>query len=128
MKKTLVLVVAAAVAAVVAVGAGVWLLVGGGDAEASERGSCGQASYTLSAEREDGGVDVGLELQSAAPGESWTVALEQGGTVLVEGQRMTDEDAELDLDSFVRDAADDLELVATMSPESGDDCTARVTV
>ena len=128
MKKTLTLVVAAGIAALIAVGAGVWLIVGGGDAEASDRGSCGQATYTLSAEREDGGVDVGLELQSAAPGESWTVALAQGGTVLVEGQRMTDEDAELDVDSFVPDAADDLELVATLAPEQGDDCTARVTV
>ena len=70
----------------------------------SPRGTCGDATYEFSVEAEDGGLEVTFELQSAAPGETWDVAVEQGGTSLLQGERQTDEDAELDVDVFADEA------------------------
>ena len=84
------------------------------------------ASTELSAEAEDGGLEVSFELQSTAPGETWDVVLEQGDTTLLEGQRQTDEDAELDLDAPADENGSD-EFTATATPaDGGEPCTATL--
>lgn len=123
MKKTLLLALAAVV--VVAAGVVAFLTLGGED-ETSARGTCENRSYELSAEKEDGGLEVTFELQSAGPGETWDVAIEQDGTAILSGPRTTDEDGELDVDVFA-DESSGGEFTVTATPETGAACTAAVT-
>lgn len=125
MKKSILAIVAAAVILVVAAGSAVFAL-SRGDSEKTERGTCGTATWELSAEDEDGGVEVTFELQSAAPGETWQVLVEQDGNQVYAGTRQTDEDAELDVDVTVSDK-DGSSFTATATPEGGDTCTASLT-
>lgn len=123
MKKAILVVAGAVVLALVAGSA--WALMRG-DAESIARGTCGPASYELTVENDDEGLEVTYELQSSAPGESWLVLVEQGGTTLLEGERLTDEDAELDVDALGReDGADDFTVTAT--PDQGEPCVATLT-
>lgn len=96
------------------------------DQESVARGTCANASYVLSAEPEDSGIEVSLELQSAVPGETWQVDLAYNGSSLISGQRTTDEDAEIDVDAYVDDAADAHEFVARFSTVDGEPCMATV--
>lgn len=123
MKKVVLACVVAVVVLVVAAGGAWWAL--GGDNEATERGTCGNATYELTAEDEDGGVEVTFELQSAAPGETWQVVVEQDGTEVYSGTRQTDEDAELDVDVTVS-SKDGSSFSATATPENGTTCTASL--
>jgi len=122
-KKTLLIALAAAV--VVAGGLVAWLTLGGEDEQVA-RGTCDNRSYELSVEKEDGGLEVTFELQSAAPGETWDVVIEQDGTAILSGSRTTDEDAELDVDAPAEADSGD-EFTVTATPESGQACTATVT-
>jgi hypothetical protein len=121
------LIIGAAVVAAVAVAVTValWLALGGED-EASERGTCADGiTYELTAENDDGALEVSFELQSSGPGESWAVAVAQGDTSLLEAERQTDQDGELDVDVLADpDGSDEFTVVAT--PESGADCTAAL--
>ncbi|GAA4689066.1 hypothetical protein [Nocardioides nanhaiensis] len=115
------------VAAVVVIAAGVvlWLTLGGDD-EALERGSCEDGvTYELSAEEDDGALEVAFELQSAGPAEAWTVEFTQGGTSLLEADRQTDEDGELDVDVLADPDGSD-EFTVTATPENGTACTAAL--
>ena len=79
MKKALLAIVAVVVAT--ALGVGAWAAFGAeNDDEGTARGTCGNVTYELSAEDDDGGVEVTFEVQSAAPGETWQVVIEQDGT------------------------------------------------
>lgn len=119
-------VLAAIVAVVVLVGAGgAWWALAGGDSEQTERGTCAAATWELSADDEDGGVEVTFELQSAGPGETWDVVIEQDGTEVYSGTRQTDEDAELDVDVAVSEK-DGSSFTATATPENGEACTASL--
>ena len=91
----------------------------------TERGTCGSATYELSADDEDGGVEVTFEVQSAAPGETWQVVIEQDGTEVYSGTRQTDEDAELDVDATVSEK-DGSSFTATATPQDGEPCTASL--
>ena len=125
MKKIVLAGIVAVVVLVVAAGGAWWAL--GGDSEKSERGTCGNATYELSAEGEDGGVEVTFEVQSAAPGETWQVVIEQDGTEVYSGTRQTDEDAELDLDAPADSNGSD-EFTVTATPAAGgESCTATLT-
>ncbi|QWF24369.1 hypothetical protein KM427_12110 [Nocardioides sp. LMS-CY] len=115
---------AVAVVALVVIAGGAWRALGGDD-EKTERGTCGNVTWELGAEDEDGGVEVTFELQSAAPGETWQVVIEQDGTEIYSGSRQTDEDAELDVDVTVSDK-DGSSFSATATPESGEACTASL--
>ena len=100
-------------------------------AESETRGACATTTYELSAEREDGGLEASFELESAAPGESWDVALKHNGQTLVAGQRVTDEDAEIDLDAFIGRAGGDHEFTVEFAPTGrtpadGTTCTASL--
>ncbi|MDF1606291.1 hypothetical protein [Nocardioides sp. YIM 152315] len=123
MKKAVLLTVAAVVVLIVAAGGAWWALAG--DGEKTERGTCGTATWELSAEDEDGGVEVTFEVQSAAPGETWQVLIEQDGAEVYSGSRQTDEDAELDVDVTVSDK-DGSSFTATAAPENGEACTASL--
>ncbi len=127
MKKIL----AIAVAAIVVIGAlgiGAWLIWGGED-DVTARGTCGGATYEISAEDEDGATEVTFELQSGAPGEVWQVLIEQDGAPLLEGERTTDEDGELDVDAIARgDAGEEFTATATRTGDgaAGETCVATV--
>jgi hypothetical protein len=123
MKKALLALAAVVVVAAVAIGS--WIAFGG-ESDVETRGTCGGNAYELAVEEEDGGLDVTFELQAAAPGETWTVLVEQDGNTLLEGERTTDEDAELDLDAPANGDEGD-EFTVTATPTTGEPCTATVT-
>jgi hypothetical protein len=126
MKKALLAIVAVVVVAAVALGS--WTaFADDGDHEKTSRDTCDGRTTELSVENEDGGLEVSFELQSTAPGETWDVVLQQGDTTLLEGQRQTDEDAELDLDAPADDNGSH-EFTATATPAAGGEpCTATLT-
>lgn len=114
----------AAVVVVAAIAAGAWIALGGDD-DLEARGTCGGNAYELSVEDDDGGQELTFELQTAAPGEVWQVVVEQDGRTLLEGERTTDADAELDLDVPTDGEGDEYAVTAT--PTTGEPCTATVT-
>ena len=122
MKKA-VLAAVAVVVVLVAAGIAVWTL--GGDDETSARGTCGGATYEMSAENDDNGLEVTFELQSASSAETWNVVVEQDGASVLEGDRQTDEDAELDVDVLVNED-DGTSFTVTATPENGDPCVATL--
>ncbi|WP_244928866.1 hypothetical protein [Nocardioides sp. W7] len=124
MKKAVLVVVAVVVVAVVALG--VWAVWGGDEDEVVARDTCGGNAYELSVEDEDGGLEVTFELQSANADETWQVLIEQDGRTLLEGTRVTDEDAELDVDVPAR-AEDGDEFTVTATPADGEPCVATLT-
>jgi hypothetical protein len=69
---------------------------------------------------------VTFDLQSAAPGETWEVVVEQDGRSVLSGERQTDEDAELDLDVAVNEE-DGTPIDVTATPENGEACPASIT-
>lgn len=93
--------------------------------ESEDMGTCGSAVYQLSVEPEDGALEVNFELSSAAPDETWMVLVQHNEAVLLEGERTTDEDAELDVDVPARPAGDN-DFTVTATPSSGEACTARL--
>jgi hypothetical protein len=99
------------------------------DDERNARGGCGNATYELTAEADDGGLEVNFELQSAAPGETWDVVVEQDGTPLWQGERITDDEGELDIDVFAdEDRGGEFTASATARGVAGaEPCEARVT-
>ncbi|GAA1148006.1 hypothetical protein [Nocardioides aquiterrae] len=123
MKKALIAV--AAVVAIALVAGGAWLALRGGDDEKTARGTCGTTTYELSAENDDTGLEVTFELQSEAPDETWNVVVEQDGSTVLEGDRRTDEDAELDVDVTVNED-DGTSFRVTATPEEGEACTASL--
>jgi NADPH-dependent ferric siderophore reductase len=125
MKKKIAAAGAVGALAVVGIGAGAWVAFGSED-EVVERGSCAGTAYELTVDEDDNGLELDFELQSSGPLEVWVVQVSQGDTVVLEGERTTDDDGELDLDVAVdEDGAETFEVVAT--PESGEACTATVT-
>ena len=114
-------------AAAVVVGLGSWWAVDAAvETQTSERGTCGGATWELSAEAEDGGTEVSAELQSAAPGEAWQVELMRGDTSLLTGERTTDEDGEIDVDAFSDGNPGDATYAVTFTPADGEPCTATL--
>ena len=126
MKKIVLIGIAAVV--VLAAGVGTALALQGDD-EQNARGGCGSATYKLTAEAEDGGLEVNFALQSAAPGETWDVVVEQDGTPLWQGERSTDDEGELDIDVFAdEDRGGEFTASATPRGVAGaEPCEARVT-
>ena len=124
-KKALLAIVAVVVVAALALGS--WAAFADDGDDKTARGTCDGRTTELSVDQEDGGLEVSFELQSTAPGETWDVVLEQGDTTLLEGQRQTDEDAELDLDSPADENGSN-EFTATATPaDGGEPCTATLT-
>ena len=125
MQKTAVIGGVAAAAVVVGIGSW-WAVDNAVEAQTSERGTCGSATWELSAEAEDGGTEVSAELQSAGPGEEWQVELQRGGTSLLTGTRTTDEDGEIDVDAYSDGNPGDATYVVTLTPTEGEPCTATL--
>ena len=120
-------VIGGAAAAAVVVGLGSWWAVNAAvDTQTTERGTCGGATWELSAEAEDGGTEVGAELQSAGPGEVWQVELTRDGTSLLSGERTTDEDGEIDVDAHTSGNPGDATYEVTFTPADGEPCTATL--
>lgn len=110
--RTVIALAVAAVVVVVTAGAATagWLI--NRDDAVTDRGACDGVTYELSVEREDGGHEVSFELQSTAPGETWSVVVEQGGSPLLHADRTTDADGELDVDVLADPQAGDRVTVA----------------
>jgi hypothetical protein len=125
MKKIMLIAVVAV--ALVAAGIGTALALSGDD-EQNARGTCDDATYELTAEAEDGGLEITFELQSAAPGETWDVVVQQDGTPLWQGERLTDDEGELDVDVFAdEDRGGEFTATATPRGVTGvGPCEARV--
>ena len=120
-------VIAGVGAAAVVAGLGTWWAVDEGvDSQTTERGTCGGATWELSAEAEDGGTEVGAELQSAGPGETWDVELLRGDTALLTGTRTTDEDGEVDVDVHASGNPGDATYEVTFTPAEGEPCTGTL--
>ena len=120
-------VIGGAAAAAVVVGLGSWWAVGNAvEAQTSERGTCGGATWELSAEAEDGGTEVSAELQSAGPGEEWQVELTRGDTSLLTGTRTTDEDGEIDVDVHASGNPGDATYEVVFTPADGEACTGSL--
>lgn len=121
------LVIGGVATAVVVAGAGAWWAVDrSAEAQTTERGTCGGATWELSMEAEDGGIEVSAEIQSSGPGETWDVALLRGGTALLDGTRTTDADGEIDVDAYTSDKVADATYTATFTPAEGEPCTASL--
>ncbi len=123
MKKILVAAVLG-LALVAAIGVGIWQLAGEED-EKTARGTCGGVTYDLSADSDDGLLEVTFEVRSSGPGEVWQIVVDQDGEALFEGQRTTDEEGEIDVEAIADDGATAFEATAT--PADGDACTATLT-
>ena len=120
-------VIAGAGAAVVVVGLGAWWAIDSQvEAQATERGTCGGATWELSAEAEDGGTEVSAEVQSAGPGEEWQVELTRDDTALLTGTRTTDEDGEIDIDAYSDGNPGDATYAVTLTPAGAEPCTATL--
>ena len=114
-------------AAAVVVGLGAWWAVDRSvEAQTTERGTCGGATWELSAEGEDGGTEVSAELQSSGPDETWEVALVRGDTSLLTGTRTTDGDGEIDVDAYSSGSPGDATYSVTFTPAEGEPCTASL--
>lgn len=119
----------AAVVVLVAIGGGAAIALGG-ESEKETRGVCAGNAYELSVEQEDGGLEVTFELQSAAPGETWDILVEQDETTLLDHARTTDDDGELDVDVPAHEKDGDT-FTVTATPTAGtpgaEPCTATIT-
>ena len=125
MKKKVVAAGVVGAVVVAGVGVGAWAAFAD-DGEVTDRGTCGGTAYEISVEDDDGGLELSYELQSTGPGEVWQVLVEQGGTQVLAGERTTDEDGELDLDTPVDEAGAD-DFTVTVTPAEGEPCTATLT-
>ena len=120
-------VIGSVAAAAVVVGIGSWWAVDAAvESATSERGTCGGATWELSAEAEDGGTEVGAELQSAGPGEVWGVELLRGDASLLTGERTTDEDGEIDVDVHASGNPGDATYEVVLTPADGEPCTGTL--
>lgn len=126
-RKTLTIVAAVAVLILLAAGLTFWLTQRGGEAET--RGSCGGSTYELQVEQEDGATQVSFELQTSGPGAVWDVAVTQGDVNLIEAQRTTDEDGELQVETIADEDGDDqFSVTATPVDATADDAPCEVTL
>jgi hypothetical protein len=114
-------------AAAVVIGAGSWWAIDSQvEAQTTERGTCGGATWELSAEGEDGGTEVSAELQSSGPGEEWQVDLTRNDASLLTGTRTTDDDGEIDVDAYSSGNPGDATYTVTFTPADGEPCTATL--
>ncbi|WP_210651684.1 hypothetical protein [Nocardioides sp. SYSU D00065] len=120
-------VIGSVAAVAVLAGAGTWYAVDRSvEEQTTERGTCGGATWELSAEAEDGGTEVSAELQSAGPGETWDVELTRGDSTLLTGTRTTDEDGEIDVDAHASGNPGDATYAVTFTPAEGEPCSATL--
>lgn len=124
-KKSVLLAVSALVAVIIVSAAVAWGLTRD-EGESSARGVCGSGAWELALEKDDGATELDFELQSSVPGEAWEIEVEQGDELLLDSERTTDEDAELDLDVVARDGGFDSFRV-TATPTDGEACIATLT-
>ena len=113
------------VVVVLLVAGGVWFLTSG-PGDVSDRGSCGNATYELEVGEDDGQVEVSYELRSTSPGDAWDVVISQGDTVLVEVERVADDEAEVQAEAFAEDGGSSTFTVVATPAEGGDACETTV--
>ena len=69
-------------------------------ADAERHGSCGGGVYELSADREGGGFEVGLDLDGIASGSKWRIVLRHDGERFFRGTRTADHEGDLDVERY----------------------------
>ncbi|WP_370248259.1 hypothetical protein [Nocardioides sp.] len=102
--RTSILIGGTLVAALVVGGGTAWAVLDDHDA-LSQRGTCDALVYDLGVETEDGVRELDYELQTTEPGRAWELRVLAGDVVVLEGERTTDPDGEIDLDVAVPEAA-----------------------
>jgi hypothetical protein len=122
MRKRTVAVSGATGVAVVAVAAGAWLALAPAGAETTA--SCDVAYVEVATEHESGATELELELTSNTPGEAWTIRVEHDGRVVHESDRVTDDDAEIDVE--LRRPGSERTFTVLATPASGTPCTLSV--
>ena len=123
MKKTLI----TTTALVATVGATV-LVATPAHADVERRGTCAGAMYELSVDRERGGFEVGVDLDRARAGSSWTVTLRHDGAVATSRTLRADAEGEIDVDTWRRNTAGTDTFRLTVRPAGGTACTTKVTL
>lgn len=124
MKKIL---IAGAVTAAAAVGATA-LVATPAHADVERRGTCAGATYELSVDRERGGYDVDADLNGAKAFSSWEVTIRHNGKVAAQRTVRADDEGELDLDTWTRNARGKDVYKLTVKPSGGSACSTTVTV
>lgn len=98
-----------------------------GDRE--RHGRCGGGVYELSVDREDGGYEIGVDLDRVAPGSRWTIAVRHDGKRFAKVTRTADREGDLDLDTFRRGTPGSETFAFTAKRVGGSQkCSAKVTV
>lgn len=100
------------------------------DDENTRNGTCAAGvPYEFTVERDDDIsdlVEISFEVRTAEVGEVWTVSLTQDGEEILAGERLTDDEAELDIDAVAQDI-DAATYTVTASSESGTTCDVSLT-
>ena len=123
MKKTI---AATALLATAAAGATV-LVATPAHADVERRGTCAGATFELNVDRERGGYDVDADIENARAFSEWTVAVRHNGKVAVSRTLEADDEGELDLDTFRRNARGKDTFKLTVTPVGGSACSLKVT-
>ena len=122
MKKRTVGVIGATTVAAAALATGGWLVLAPAGAETTA--SCDVAYVEAATERDGGATELDLELTSNTPGETWTIRVEHDGRVVHESERVTDAEAEIDVE--LRRPTSEQSFTVTATPASGTACTLTV--
>lgn len=97
-------------------------------ADVERSGTCAGAVYKLSVEREDGGLEVDVDLDKARVGSSWRVTLRHNGKVVTSKVRKADREGEIDLDVRRRDRSGTDAFRLTVRPGGGTSCSVKASI
>lgn len=71
-------------------------------ADVDRHGRCGGGTYELSADREDGGYEVSVDLDHVKPGSKWRVVVTHEGKQVADVVRRAELDGDVDVERWVR--------------------------
>ncbi|RYB90019.1 hypothetical protein EUA93_20935 [Nocardioides oleivorans] len=97
-------------------------------ADVEKRGTCAGATFELNVDRERGGYDVDADIEGARAYSEWTVAVRHNGKVAVSRTITADDEGELDLDTFRKNARGKDTFKLTVTPAGAGACSVKVTV
>jgi hypothetical protein len=67
-------------------------------ADVERRGACGAGSYEFSVDREDGGLEVSVDVDRVAPGSRWRVTMRHDGNRFYRNVLRADGEGDLDVE------------------------------
>ena len=98
------------------------------NADVEKRGTCAGATFELNVDRERGGYDVDADIEGARAFSEWKVAVRHNGKVAVSRTIKADDEGELDLDAFARNARGKDTFKLTVTPAGAGACSVKVSV